>query len=96
MHRTMTLDVLVITEGVVECHLDSGEMKVPKAGDCIIQRATMHKCVNVTPDNGWARWIVFVQSTADVVHVGDEKLVANGEQNLWSSSTEYLYHMVLG
>jgi hypothetical protein len=35
----------------------------------------MHKWVNVTPDNGWARWVVFVQCTADEVTIGDQKLV---------------------
>jgi quercetin dioxygenase-like cupin family protein len=55
MHRTMTLDVVVVIEGAIEIHLDSGEKRVVKAGDSIVQRATMHKWINVTPNNGWAR-----------------------------------------
>lgn len=75
MHRTMTLDVVVIIEGAIEIHLDSGEKRVVKAGDSIVQRATMHKWVNVTPDNGWARWVVFIQTAAHTVQIGDKKLV---------------------
>jgi hypothetical protein len=37
MHRTMTLDVLVGYEGELELHLDSGKMKLIKAGNCIVQ-----------------------------------------------------------
>jgi mannose-6-phosphate isomerase-like protein (cupin superfamily) len=76
LHRTMTLDVLVVIEGEIEIHLDSGEMKVVKTGDSIVQRATMHKWVNVTPNNGWARWVVFIQAAADAVHIGDKMLVS--------------------
>lgn len=74
MHRTMTLDVVVVTEGEVELHLDSGDCKILKAGDSVVQRATMHKWVNVTPNDGWARWIVFIQAAADAVHIGDRTL----------------------
>lgn len=76
MHRTMTLDVVVIIEGIIEIHLDSGEKRIAKAGDSIVQRATMHKWVNVTPNNRWARWVVFVQSAANEVQVGEKKLTA--------------------
>jgi quercetin dioxygenase-like cupin family protein len=75
MHRTMTLDVLVVIEGVIEIHLDSGEKRIVKVGDSIVQRATMHKWVNVTPNNGWARWVVFIQASADAVQIGNKKLV---------------------
>ena len=37
-HRTMTLDTILVLEGVVELHLDSGEMKVIKVGDSVVQR----------------------------------------------------------
>ncbi|KAF2667909.1 hypothetical protein BT63DRAFT_304633 [Microthyrium microscopicum] len=75
MHRTMTLDVLVVIEGEIEVHLDSGERRVVKTGDSLVQRATMHGWVNVTPNNGWARWVVFIQAAADAVHVGEKKLI---------------------
>ncbi|KAF2489322.1 hypothetical protein BU16DRAFT_178634 [Lophium mytilinum] len=75
MHRTMTLDVVVVIEGEIEMHLDSGEKRVLKPGDSIVERATMHKWINVTPDNGWARWVAFIQSAADAVDIGGKKLV---------------------
>jgi quercetin dioxygenase-like cupin family protein len=79
MHRTMTLDVLVIIAGEIEIHLDSGEKRVVRAGDSVVQRATMHKWINVTPNNGWARWAVFIQTAADAVNIGDKKLVGEWE-----------------
>lgn len=41
MHRTLTLDVLLLVEGVVELWLDGGEMRTVKAGDSVVQRGTM-------------------------------------------------------
>jgi mannose-6-phosphate isomerase-like protein (cupin superfamily) len=74
LHRTMTLDTLVIIEGELEITLDSGETQILKAGDSLVQRATMHKWKNVTPNNGWARWVVFIQAVAEPVRVGNHVL----------------------
>jgi quercetin dioxygenase-like cupin family protein len=74
MHRTMTLDTLVIIEGELEITLDSGEIRVLKPGDSLVQRATMHKWKNVTPNNGWARWVVFIQAVEGPVRVGNHVL----------------------
>ncbi len=74
MHRTMTLDTLVIIEGEVEITLDSGETRTLKVGDSIVQRATMHKWKNVTPNNGWARWVVFIQAAGESLQFGDKVL----------------------
>ncbi|KAF2446651.1 hypothetical protein P171DRAFT_472108 [Karstenula rhodostoma CBS 690.94] len=82
MHRTMTLDVLVIIEGEIEIHLDSGEKKVVKAGDSIAQRAAMHKWANVTPNNGWARWVVFMQAAANAIHTYIESVVKEEARSL--------------
>lgn len=54
MHRTTSLDYGVVVDGVVELHLDSGEVRTMKKGDTIVQRNTMHLWKNVTPDEGWA------------------------------------------
>lgn len=51
MHRTMTVDTSYILEGVVELHLESGEKRTLRAGDSIVQRATMHRYVK-TDDHG--------------------------------------------
>jgi quercetin dioxygenase-like cupin family protein len=73
-HRTMTLDVIYILEGEIEIRLDSGEKRTAKAGDSIVQRGTMHKWVNVTPNGGWARWIAFIQAIAEPLVIGDKTL----------------------
>ncbi|KXL48695.1 hypothetical protein M433DRAFT_152183 [Acidomyces richmondensis BFW] len=57
MHRTSSLDFLVIIEGIVELHLDSGEMRTLKSGDSVIQRGTMHKWVNKTPNGGEVKMV---------------------------------------
>jgi mannose-6-phosphate isomerase-like protein (cupin superfamily) len=74
MHRTMTVDTIVFVEGEVEITLDSGEMRRLKAGDSLVQRGTMHKWRNVTPNDGWARWVVFIQAAAESVKIGDRVL----------------------
>ncbi|KAH8166879.1 hypothetical protein CIB48_g1394 [Xylaria polymorpha] len=43
MHRTISLDFVVLVEGEVQLTLDSGEVRDLKPGDIIIQRGTMHK-----------------------------------------------------
>ncbi|KAK3619663.1 hypothetical protein LTR56_023886 [Elasticomyces elasticus] len=55
MHRTMSLDVMVIIEGVLEAHLEGGEVRTMRPGDSMVQRGTMHQWRNVTPDDGWAK-----------------------------------------
>ena len=73
-HRTMTLDVVYILEGVLELHLDSGEKRVLKAGDSVVQRAGMHKWINKTENDGWARMLGFTQSIPGPVEVAGKKL----------------------
>lgn len=48
MHRTQTLDYAIILSGEVELLLDSGEKRICKAGDCVVQRATMHAWKNLS------------------------------------------------
>ena len=57
MHRTMTWDVVIVIEGVVELHLEreGGEVRTLRAGDSATQRGTMHMWKNVTPHDGWAK-----------------------------------------
>lgn len=75
-HRTMTLDTCVIIEGVMELQLDSGEKRTLSAGDSVVQRAVMHKWVNVTPNDGWAKMVAFAQPVVEGVEVGGKKLEA--------------------
>lgn len=46
MHKTDTLDVIVLVRGDVDLILDEGEPQSLKAGDVVIQRATNHAWVN--------------------------------------------------
>ncbi len=45
IHRTKTIDYIVILEGEIDLLLDSGEVHL-KAGDTVIQRASNHAWVN--------------------------------------------------
>ncbi|MFZ5618853.1 MAG: cupin domain-containing protein [Pseudomonadota bacterium] len=46
MHKTDTLDVIVLVKGDVDLLLDDGAAKAMKPGDVVIQRATNHAWVN--------------------------------------------------
>lgn len=74
MHRTLSMDVLVMIEGVVELHLDEGEVRTLKQGDSITQRATMHQWKNVTPNGGWARMAGFATPIVEPLEIGGKRL----------------------
>jgi hypothetical protein len=46
MHKTETLDVIILVRGAVDLLLDDGEAASMKPGDVVIQRATNHAWVN--------------------------------------------------
>ncbi len=46
MHKTETLDVIILVKGAVDLLLDDGEATAMKPGDVVIQRATNHAWVN--------------------------------------------------
>lgn len=46
MHKTDTLDVIIVVKGNVDLLLDEGEAKSLKPGDVVIQRAANHAWVN--------------------------------------------------
>jgi quercetin dioxygenase-like cupin family protein len=46
MHKTETLDAIILVRGEVDLLLDDGEAKALKPGDVVIQRATNHAWVN--------------------------------------------------
>ncbi|KAK4497563.1 hypothetical protein PRZ48_012014 [Zasmidium cellare] len=72
MHRTMTLDVVIVVDGAVEILLDSGEKRVLRKGDSLVQRATMHEWSN--PFAEWAKLAVFVQACEEPVVAGGKDL----------------------
>lgn len=46
MHKTETLDAIILVRGAVDLLLDDGEARSLKPGDVVIQRATNHAWVN--------------------------------------------------
>ncbi len=46
MHKTNSLDVIVLVRGEVDMLLDDGEAKHLKSGDVVIQQATNHAWIN--------------------------------------------------
>jgi quercetin dioxygenase-like cupin family protein len=46
MHKTETLDAIILVRGSVDLLLDDGEALAMKPGDVVIQRATNHAWVN--------------------------------------------------
>ncbi|KAI5457055.1 hypothetical protein BGZ63DRAFT_408516 [Mariannaea sp. PMI_226] len=58
MHRTVSLDYGILIEGELECLLDSGESRILRPGDVVVQRGTMHQWINHS-DTTWAR-IAFI------------------------------------
>lgn len=46
MHKTETLDAIILIRGEIDLLLDDGEVRALKPGDVVIQRATNHAWVN--------------------------------------------------
>ena len=72
MHRTKSLDYGVLVAGQLELHLDSGEMRLLKVGDVMVQRGTMHAWRNPS-ETEWAR-MFFVQVDTEPLVVGGREL----------------------
>lgn len=50
MHRTLSLDYVLVLEGSLEIILDSGATVLMTAGDALVQRGTAHAWRNPSPD----------------------------------------------
>ncbi|KAJ4261672.1 hypothetical protein NW762_007110 [Fusarium torreyae] len=74
MHRSLTLDILIVLEGEFECVLDSGESRILKQGDSITQRGTMHQWKNVSENESWLRFMTFNLSLQRSFIVNGESL----------------------
>lgn len=66
MHRTLSVDYATVVEGSVELILESGESRVLKAGDTIVQRATMHQWKNASQTE-WCRMTVVMMPIEEFV-----------------------------
>ncbi|TVY21511.1 hypothetical protein LARI1_G000507 [Lachnellula arida] len=69
MHRTKTLDHIVVLEGELELTLDGGETRLVKAGEVVVQRACWHSWKNPSKTKG-ARFFA--------ISVGDDGAVEGG------------------
>jgi quercetin dioxygenase-like cupin family protein len=69
LHRTVSLDFVILVEGEIELHLEDGEVRALKPGDFVVQRATMHSWRNPK----WAR-MIGVMSESQLAVVGVETL----------------------
>ena len=86
MHRTISVDYVICVQGELELVLDSGETRVVRAGDIVIQRATMHSWRN--PGKEWARVIASMMPATGAVGGGkvlDEDLAAFSADRVSSS-----------
>ena len=73
LHRTLSLDHAVLLEGTIEITLDSGESRLLRRGDVVVQRATMHKWRNVSQTES-ARLIYFIVDVTQPVLAGGVEL----------------------
>ncbi|KAL9616952.1 MAG: hypothetical protein Q9160_008222 [Pyrenula sp. 1 TL-2023] len=71
LHRTTSIDFLVVLYGEMELTLDSGEIRHVKAGEVVIQRGTMHSWKNVS--EGWARMLAVTIPVNELVVGGESK-----------------------
>lgn len=69
MHRTVSVDFGVVLEGEVELLLDSGETRLLRRGDLVVQRGTMHAWRNPSATE-WNRMLYFLQEAEPVVVAG--------------------------
>ncbi|KAF7946506.1 hypothetical protein EAE96_009503 [Botrytis aclada] len=60
MHRTRTLDYAHIAEGEVEYTVNSGEKRIFKKGDVVVQRAGWHAWKNISKTEGATIFVVVI------------------------------------
>jgi quercetin dioxygenase-like cupin family protein len=71
LHRHETVDFGIVIHGEVEAIMDSGESRLLKAGDCIIQRNTLHAWRNPSKTE-WVRVLYVIQGVKPAVINGRE------------------------
>ncbi|KIP06423.1 hypothetical protein PHLGIDRAFT_118981 [Phlebiopsis gigantea 11061_1 CR5-6] len=70
-HHTVSLDYGILVSGMLILVLDDGQRLALRVGDVIVQRGTIHACINETDE--WAR-MVDVMLTAEKVKAGDKEV----------------------
>ncbi|KAL4735887.1 hypothetical protein BDV11DRAFT_208113 [Aspergillus similis] len=76
-HRTVSFDVVIQVAGEIEVTLESGEKRIQKPGDMLIQRATTHTWRNPSKDK-WARMVGVMYSSNPVVLKNGTELGSTG------------------
>jgi quercetin dioxygenase-like cupin family protein len=71
MHRTISVDYGVVISGEVELILESGEKRILKAGDTVVQRATMHQWRNLSKTE-WCRMLFVMMPAKELVVAGKQ------------------------
>ncbi len=56
MHRTVSLDIVIVVAGEVALELSTGEKRNVAAGDMVVQRSTLHRWRNRS-ETEWCRMI---------------------------------------
>ncbi|KAI1746982.1 cupin domain protein [Xylaria castorea] len=77
LHRTVSLDFIVVVEGEVQLTLDSGEIRMLKPGDMTVQRGTTHKWTNPSKDK-WLRMIGVMAESQPITLNDGTKLGVSG------------------
>lgn len=71
LHRTTSIDYLVVLYGELELTLDSGQTQNIRAGEVVIQRGTMHSWKNVS--SSWARMLAVTIPVNELIVGGERK-----------------------
>jgi quercetin dioxygenase-like cupin family protein len=69
MHRTISVDYGIVLSGEVELSLESGEKRILRAGDTVVQRATMHQWRNLS-ETEWCRMVFVMMPATELVVAG--------------------------
>ncbi|KAF2973377.1 hypothetical protein GQX73_g81 [Xylaria multiplex] len=77
MHRTVSLDFVIIVEGELQLTLDSGETRTLKVGNIAIQRGATHQWRNASKDK-WARMIGVMAEIQPITLNNGTKLGTSG------------------
>ena len=75
MHRSVSLDIIILLIGEVELTLSNDETRTIKSGDLVIQRSTLHKWRNPSKTQ-WARMVGIISECQPYVTKKGEALGA--------------------
>ncbi len=71
LHRHETMDFGIVLRGEIEAFLDSGETRLLKVGDCLVQRNTLHGWRNPSATE-YARVLFVINGCRPVTVAGQE------------------------